>query len=213
MRIRWLPAAGNVLEDQEQARLREALGRVLGNAAETVQRAMAEHWERLCWIAWQYGQEPDQENWKDAEAQWVKVADVVMSLHEALGDLGALACAIRGNVAVENAAEYQAVKDLLPGAPGAVPCGMIFTLEGFARRAARKAEEMKTQCAGARRGDDSGQRVALMSGLEQLLNCPKAHVRLIAAAIDAWQRRERPGGGELDPRFGERAQKRICISH
>lgn len=204
------------LDEHEQDRLRGRLkSRVTGRAAITAQVAIEDHWERVCWLAWQYGQPPlgyhrDTEGelrgelWKDAASQWGTVEDAARALGDALTRLGVLACAIRQDAAITDQGLWRSISSWLPVAPGTLPIDPPHQhLEAFARLAKAHATSMQARCNGSKRGDASGKRDFLVASLEDLLQCPCSHAIAIARAIHQWAE------GNTEPVFGERGGERI----
>ena len=207
-----------VKEDQD--RLRKMLGGMIGQPGISAQWVMKERWERLCWVADYYAQPLVLETWKDAEAQWKAVETAARKLHGSLEALGILACAARLDAALAAPSVWLAVRNEIPGAPGADFYSRPKDIEEFAKQAKNVCAERKEAHNGAKRRDDSGARTVLVQNLVDLLEVParpKSHAQRIAEVIRVWA--QRATGTEINAmkrtmakgeklRFGEHALKR-----
>lgn len=199
----------------EEARLRGMLETPEGPAGETARWIMEDEdrWSRLCWMADHYANaEPLMENWKDAEGQWKRVQEAAQALNQALESLGDLACAIRLDAGVRSPGLWKRVSVNLHPVPGQAFAPSVHDLERFAKVAAEECERMKVQCNGARREDDHGELAFLFHQLFDLLEVPKrpqAHAQRIAAIIHGWSFPKEVARAQGNPRFGERAMKRV----
>lgn len=203
------------LDPKDEARLQSRMESLKGPARETARWIMEDEdrWGRLCWMADHYANaEPLMENWKDAEGQWKRVQETAQALNQALESLGDLAYAIRNDAGVRSPGLWERVSGNLHAVPGQAFAPSVHDLEWFAKVAAEECERMKVQCNGARREDDHGELASLFHHLFDLLEVPKrpqAHAQRIAAIIHGWSFPKDAARAQDNPRFGERAMKRM----
>lgn len=220
VRARW-----QYLDPKDEARLKGMLEKLTGKPGETARWILEDEgrWDLLKGIAEHYlNAEPLGETWADAERQWNAVKEAAHDLSTALKSLGDMASAIRLDAAARTPGLWESVQGYLHPVPGEAFAPPVHDLEWFAKVAVEECQRMKVECNGARRWDDSGDLAFLIHQIWNLLEGRKgaqSHARRIAAVIHAWDlalARLRAGKPEEDaqalwedPRFGERAVKRV----